>query len=190
MACCGSARTAIAARSVAQAFADDLNLVLNQTVSHARLSLQSDPRAPNHFLLACFKGARVSSFDLHRSPLRLLVTHNLWVEDDEAHTASYAYRLMTSDSKDDWLLRWEYYRRPPRDGYEYPLAHCHARHGKVGIGAVQLDLNRLHIPTGRMALEHVIWHLIAEWGVASLTVDWLQILKRSIDQFESQRTSP
>lgn len=51
-------------------------------------------------------------------------------------------------------------------------------------------LPKLHIPTGRVPLELVLWHLTAEWGVQSKALDWESILQDSIDQFEAMRTAP
>jgi hypothetical protein len=38
---------------------------------------------------------------------------------------SYQYRFSLTDDKPAWLIRWEYYRQPPRPDHPYPLAHVH-----------------------------------------------------------------
>ncbi|MGN6372591.1 MAG: hypothetical protein ACTHM1_06330 [Solirubrobacteraceae bacterium] len=43
-----------------------------------------------------------------------MVSQTIKVEGDKCHTADYAYRLSSADTKDTWLLRWEYFRAPPR----------------------------------------------------------------------------
>jgi hypothetical protein len=47
--------------------------------------------------------------------------------------------------------------------------------------------DRLHIPTRRVPLELVLWHLIAEWGVKPKQDDWQQQLEASIDCFDRRR---
>jgi hypothetical protein len=113
------------------------------------------------------------------------------VEGEACHTASYRYRLADSDAKDAWLLRWEYDRRPPRSDYPYPRAHVHANGALRGLKALHTNpASRLHIPTARVPLELVLWHLIAEWGVKPKRSDWRNFLERSILDFEQKRTVP
>jgi len=40
-----------------------------------------------------------------------------------------------------------------------------------------------YIPTRRLHLELVIWHLITEWGVTPRTDDWRKVLDESIEAF-------
>jgi hypothetical protein len=107
------------------------------------------------------------------------------VIDGHCQTESYAYRLQAGDSTDSWLVRWEYHRDVPRSDYPYPLAHVH-------VNATLPDgspANRLHIPTRRVPLELVLWHLIAEWGVSSRTDEWRELLLASIQGFDERRTT-
>jgi len=63
---------------------------------------------------------------------------------------------MTADSKDAWLVRWEYFRRPPTPGYEYPLAHVHINAALLDRDAespLSKPLPHLHIPTARVPFE-------------------------------------
>jgi hypothetical protein len=115
------------------------------------------------------------------------------VEGDKSHTVSYAYRLMTADSKDAWLVRWEYFRRLPKPGYECPLAHVHVNGAFLDRDAglvLSKPLPHLHIPTARVPFELVLWHLLAEWGIASKTDDWQPLLRESLSGFEERRTAP
>lgn len=64
-------------------------------------------------------------FALLGSSLRLLLSQTVEVNEGHCHTITYAYRLATGDAKSNWLLRWEYFRRPPKPDYPYPLAHAH-----------------------------------------------------------------
>jgi hypothetical protein len=48
----------------------------------------------------------------------------------------------------------------------------------------------LHLPTDRVGLELVLWHLLAEWGVAAKTGDWREVLRASLEGFRERRTAP
>lgn len=109
----------------------------------------------------------------------------LVVVDGHCRIESYTYRLQSGDETKSWLIRWEYHREPPRGDYEYSLAHVHV-HGQFPDGE---PIDRLHIPTRRVPLELVVWHLIAEWGVESKTDDWQAILTESIEGFDERRTA-
>ena len=189
----GSGRTATqAARNVAQGFADHLNSVLNRTVSDARLTLLSSAATPDQFTVTCLDGEHPRSFALRGSSLRLFVSQNIEVDGDKVHTASSAYRLGTDDRKDAWLLRWEYYRRPPLADYPYPLAHVHINAGLLDSdvdGRLTKPLPQLHIPTARVPLELVLWHLLAEWGIGSKADDWQNVLRDSLEGFYERMTS-
>ena len=83
-------------------------------------------------------------------------------------------------------MRWEYFReRPEEPDYPYALAHVHVN--AVSRGGRPLD--RLHIPTRRVPLEMVLWHLIAEWEVATRKPDWRAILHESTMGFDERRTA-
>ena len=92
------------------------------------------------------------------------------------------------------MLRWEYFREPPKANYGYPLAHLHANAEFIDPGPAGGRLAKgpphLHIPTARVPLELVLWHLIAEWGVKPKTDDWLAVLSESLEGFEQRRTAP
>ncbi len=105
------------------------------------------------------------------------------VVDGHCQTESYSYRLQADESRESWLVRWEYFRTPPRPDYPYPLAHVH-------VNAAFVDgspAGRLHIATRRVPLELVIWHLITEWGVTPRTDDWRAVLNASIEGFDERR---
>lgn len=99
-------------------------------------------------------------------------------------TVSYRYRLQADDSPGSTLIRWEYDRDPPRPDYGYPPAHVHF-HGRLDGE----EARGLHVPTGRVPLEYVAWHLIAEWGTMPLADEWKAILEASIEGFRERRTA-
>lgn len=171
-------------RSTAQAFVDHLNGVLNATVSDARLSLIPVPRDNAAFDITRLAGAARAPLELHGSTLRLFVRQTIVVVDDHCRTESYAYRLQTAVAANSWLLRWEYFRSRPRPDYPYPLAHLHVNGAFEGGD----HADRLHLPTHRVPIELVIWHLLAEWGVGSRVDDWRAVLDESLRGFAERRT--
>lgn len=102
---------------------------------------------------------------------------------------AYSYRLQLAEERNTWILRWEYHRDRPKPEYTYPRAHLHLN-GSLGH-EVESHLDKppphLHIPTRRVALEAVLWHVIAEWGVVSRTDDWESLLTDSISGFDARR---
>lgn len=185
-ACCASDRTGIALpRKHAQAYADHLNGVLNQTVTDARLSLIQRPEDDRAFELTRLVAGSSAPLDLHGSGLLLFVRQVIVVEDGHCRVESYGYRMQTDASTKSWLIRWEYIRDPPRPDYAYPQAHLHINAGFPDGSPV----SRLHVPTRRVPLELVVWHLIAEWEVNSKTDDWPPALTTSIEGFDQRSTS-
>jgi hypothetical protein len=64
-----------------------------------------------------------------------------------------------------------------------PYAHLHVN-GAFADGA---PIGPLYIPASRVPLESVLWHLIAEWGVAPRIDAWQAILSESVDGFHARR---
>jgi hypothetical protein len=180
------ARTGIPpSRKAAQAFVDHLNAVINGTVSDSRLSLIPLPEDEDAFEITRLVERARSPLDLRGSSLRLFVRQMVVVVDGHCQTESYSYRLQSSESTKSWLIRWEYYRDLPRADYPYPLAHVHVN-GAFEDGEA---IARLHLPTRRIPLELVIWHLVAEWGVKARSGDWAALLQDSIVGFDERRTA-
>ncbi len=160
-------------------------------MSDARLTLLPRPHLPTRFLIACVHEARPVSLALHRTGLRLYVEHEVDAVDDKAHTASYRYVLQADEPHESWLVRWEYLRERPR-GYPYALGHLHVRARWTeprGGDLAAKALQRLHLPTARVAFELVLRDLIAEWGVAPKSDRWAELLDDSLAGFEQRRTA-
>ena len=172
---------------VAREFVDRLNRVLNRTVSDSRLSLIPRP-GPARFLIARLENGQPVPLELFGSSYRLYVEHVVEVDDDGLHTDSYTYTLQWSEDRASSLIRWEHSReRPP--GYRYVLSHVHVN-GRFTAGCVAMPLPKLHIPTSRIPLELVLWHLIVEWGVKPKDPDWQKVLQDSLAKFEQSRRAP
>lgn len=121
--------------------------------------------------------------ELQGTSSRLFVRQLFEVVDGHCQIESYSYRLQTTDERESWLLRWEYYREPPKVDYPYPLAHVHFN----GRLTDRTQADRLHVPTRRIPLELVVWHLVAEWGVEPKGDDWRAVLEESIAGFDERR---
>jgi hypothetical protein len=171
-----------------------LNSVLNRTVTDARLTLLPIPGRDTQYNLACVQNRERVAFALHGVSERLFVQQAIEVAGDHCRTVSYAYRLQTSEGLKSWVLRWEYFRERPRLDYEYPLAHVHANaefvEAELDRGRLDKPPSHLHIPTARVALELVLWHVIAEWAVTPKADDWRGVLTESLEGFEQRRTAP
>jgi len=180
------------ARSAAQGLADHFNGVLNRTVSDSRLTVVSHPDHDDQFHLTRLVDRRRVPLELRATSLRLFVTQAIRVVDGHCRTVSYSYRLQTGEETDTWLLRWEYFRQPPKPEYMYVLGHVHFNGDFVGCAAdphFEKSPDHLHIPTGRVALELVIWHLVSEWAVQPVTDGWQAILSDSLEGFHERRTA-
>jgi hypothetical protein len=163
-------------------------------MTDARLSLLAIPSSETRYNLACFQNQERVPLALHGVGERLFIQQAIEVVGNHCQTVSYAYRFQVEDDRESWLLRWEYYRERPRADYEYPLAHLHVNAEFVDPGPAAARLEKtpshLHIPTARVPLELVLWHLIAEWGVTPKTDDWREILGESLEGFEQRRSAP
>ena len=78
-------------------------------------------------------------------------------------TRRYWYRVQAApELTAQALIRWEYDTDTPRDG--------HARHhvqlpAYLAAGSGQLDLDKVHLPTGWVTIEEVLRFVIVELGV-------------------------
>jgi hypothetical protein len=168
-------------RHLAQGLADHFNGLLNRTVSPGRLNVVDADGYPGQFEIRCGDDA----LELNRSPLFLWVYHRVAVN-GKTSTQQYSYRLQTERSvRQSWLLRWEYYRQRPADN-PHVLGHVHVK-GTLKGDEPSKGLPKLHIPTDRVPLELVLWHLITDWGVSGLQDDWQAVLEESLEKFRDLR---
>lgn len=140
-------------------------------------------------------GGRIA-LDLHGTGRTLFIQQVVDVIDDEhgspgatdtgkrCRTRSYRYALNEQDGSP--LLRWEYDRNAPQPDYPYPLAHLHVH----AVSASDVDFEGLHLPTSRVPLELVLWHLLSEseWGIRARSDNWTDILRDSLAGFGERRS--
>ncbi len=98
-----------------------------------------------------------------------------------ASTREYAYRV--SDERDDLLAEWHWHPMTQISDDDAPWPHLHA----YGVRDA-LTLHKLHLPTGRVALEAVVRFLILDLDVVPRRDDWRAILDRHEEQFRQTRT--
>jgi hypothetical protein len=156
-------------------------------LTKSRLTVSEIPNEDDQYLINRVEGGRGSlPLELPGMERTLFVQHLVRVVEDgdgggRCNTLSYRYRLQADSERKSTLIRWEYDREPLREVYPYPPAHVHF-HGDLG-GSAARDL---HVPTGRIPLEMVLWHLIADWGVPPLIENWQETLEGSIEGFRER----
>jgi hypothetical protein len=114
-------------------------------------------------------------FSQHYRIVPFIERGNNW----RVHTSAYYYRL--DDETDAEIL--SYHWHPENEEDRDP--HLHLKKGAM-IG--REELQRAHLPTGRVAIERVILFVIREFGVRPMRPDWEEILLTNVDLFERYRT--
>lgn len=153
--------------------------------------LRLDVRGNNLASLSFREGNRILAVKLKTKPENLFFSLSQNIEakaekgDYRLTTKTYGYRLLPSAViTDQALIRWEF-EPMPNDG---PPAHHIQSYATTG----KLDLNRLHVPTGRVMIEHVIRFLIVELEHKPPCGDeWPNVLEKSerkyFEHFASHR---
>ena len=91
-------------------------------------------------------------------------------------TAAATFTYQAGADLDDPSPVFEYhYERISRSGY--PRCHLHVHATPDGYTGSK-PFPRLHLPTRRITLEQVVWHLIQEHGVQPRRPDWHEVLWR------------
>lgn len=103
-----------------------------------------------------------------------LNTVSLSKREHRLRTVGYWYRLQGEPGpKARALIRWEY-------EHSDPARPKFARHHVQLAAAIDtMDLNRLHIPSGRVPFEEVIRFLIHDLEIEPLARDWARTLAES-----------
>jgi len=102
-------------------------------------------------------------------------------------TRSYFYEITTSDDHQILSFHWQPEAKPSKPGDEVIVTpHLHV--GAIitsGQTVIRPDeFHKVHVPTGRVSLEQVIWLLIVQFGVAPLKPSWRRTLKQTEDNYE------
>lgn len=110
------------------------------------------------------------------------------VEADDARgpwktqTAGYFYQLADENEHEILVHHWH-----PSGHSRYARPHAH-----LGVGVLSGDhpLVGAHLPSGRVALEDVLWLALDELGVEPRRDDWPEVLETTRGAFEEWRTWP
>ncbi|MGH2367430.1 MAG: hypothetical protein ACRDI2_04460 [Chloroflexota bacterium] len=95
-------------------------------------------------------------------------------------TAAYLYALETADGHEVLSYHWQ-----PEEAGEVIYPHLHL--GPAGATGGLLH-RKLHLPTGRIALEDVLRLAITQMGVEPARRDWAKVLDETQARFEVAQT--
>ncbi|MDP9473705.1 MAG: hypothetical protein M3Q71_24095 [Chloroflexota bacterium] len=103
-------------------------------------------------------------------------------------TTEYEYRLLDHDERELLVFHWQ--PGPTFAGPDYPHLHVSASlSARLSTYDEQdIDLDKLHIPTSRIALEAVVRMLVSEFGIKARHDDWQKRLARTEKDFRQRRT--
>jgi hypothetical protein len=93
-------------------------------------------------------------------------------------TLQYSYRLQDGQGLDSrWFFRFEYKSREVLDRL-HPRHHLHLP-ASLDCGSRNVNLAKVHIPTGWVTIEELLRFLISELGVKTKSKNWDSILRKS-----------
>jgi len=119
------------------------------------------------------------------NPIRLRLAQKYQVLKDKifgpyrVHCESYVYALEDNEYQEIISFHWH----PGPSGYKNP--HIHLGAG-AHIGLRQLE--KAHIPSGRIAIEDVVLCAIRDFDVTPLRGDWETVIERHHEAFIKYRT--
>lgn len=137
------------------------------------------------YALVVGKGQKKDKFQLPGGDLYLSVLMNYTIVEAsgargpyKVKSTAYFYSLEEDGGKEIITYQWH-----PNVGCRFPHLHLGSS-SKLGAKT----LNKLHLPTGRIALEQVLRLAVDELGVEPLKEDWSEILSNAQGLFEQWRT--
>jgi hypothetical protein len=107
-------------------------------------------------------------------------------------TLGYSYQYSTTSPEDpNWVLRYEYEVEPLDPRSRYPAGHLHvnAEPKEYARAATMKSFPALHLPTRRLAVEEIVWHLINEHTPGANASDkekWFTFLNESKAGYEEK----
>jgi hypothetical protein len=166
---------------------DHCNQILNKVLTRYRVRFTVRHAKQERTALSFFKGeGEYIAVPLAPSPWYLFVRQRLQaVSQGNSYglqVLAYEYRIQRTSSPDDEAeVRFEYVSPEIDPDFRYSRHHIqfHQDYHEVREG---FSLQKLHIPTGGVRIEHVLRFLIADLGVPSLVENWDEELKKSEDQ--------
>ena len=102
-------------------------------------------------------------------------------------TLGYQYSLETVERREVLIYQWS-----PEGTGRTTRPHLHVGRRllreSIEVGDRSVRLPKLHVPTGRVAIEDVVRFAIAELGVTPRRVDWKEVLDRNQLAFEEWKS--
>ena len=98
---------------------------------------------------------------------------------------------ITSPEDPNWVFRYEYDVEPLDTKVRYPAGHLHVNAEPDEYAKIETAKNfpSLHLPTRRMSLEEIVWHLINEHSPSASNEDkeeWFDLLNESKTGYEDR----
>lgn len=166
-----------------QTIADDLNRLLNRTLSQQRLIVTPSAASPEGR-----ERAQLSFRSGGRAAVAALLTHYgtvglalgqvyetaLGPRSTSPMLVAYRYALYAAANAEP-VVRWEYDGRPADQSARWCRHHIQGM-VPVLLGGQAVPLNELHMPTGEVPIEEVIGFCIVDLGAEPLSGDWNEIL--------------
>lgn len=142
-------------RKLVQPHVDNLNHLFNRTVSKSRLDSQTYQDNPDFHQIARRVAGQLENIELSSGQLEF--SQIITERDGRPHVVTAVYIYWLDPAK--WVFRYEYATNPPAGN---PHSHLHVN----GKNKYITDLERIHFPAGRLSVEHLIYHLVTEYGVS------------------------
>lgn len=98
-------------------------------------------------------------------------------------TRSYRYHVLTADGTESVLYHWH------PDGKSH-VTRPHMHMGRALLNPSAVISRKAHMPSGRVALELVVWMLLEEFQVVPARDDAYDVLSECLERFERFRTWP
>lgn len=126
----------------------------------------------------------VQPFKLPGSDLYFAASMNYTIVEAEGERGPYkvkttAYQYVFTDEDENELLAYQWH---PDSTVRFPHIHIGSS-SKIA----QKTANKIHLPTGRIALEQVLRLAVEEFGVKPLKDKWGAVLKETQGRFERWR---
>jgi hypothetical protein len=179
--------TARTPRDVFRSLQDHYNQILNKVLTRYRVRFTIHQAKQERTALSFFNGeGEHIAVPLAPSPWYLFIRQRLQAVSQgnsySLQVLAYEYRIQrTSSPHDEAEVRFEYVSPEIDPGFPYSRHHVQF-HQDYHAVRESFSLQKLHIPTGGVTIEHVTRFLIADLGVPPLVDDWDEELRRSEEQ--------
>jgi hypothetical protein len=172
--------------SAVRPIVDELNRLLNRTLTHYRLVATESPPSPEgrqRVQLGFRALGRVVAAGLETRYGRLglyvgrIYEASVDLDLPSPRLVRYRYALHSVEDAEP-VIRWEYDGRPADESARWCRYHIQGT-VPVRLGGRVVPFNELHTPTGDVPIEEVIRFCIVDLGAEPLDGDWNEILVES-----------